>query len=188
MLCVRNEKGGQLAVECMKKGDVCVLPTDTVYGFSGIVGGTLDCAQKIRHLKGRKEEKPFIRLISEVKDIFSFTSAKIPSRVLDLWPCALTLIVKTPSQENPLCETAFRCPDDDWLREVIRGVGFPIYSTSANKSGEPILFSAAEIAKIFPQVPLIVDGGEKKNEKPSTIVRVLENSEIQIIRQGAIVV
>ncbi len=41
----------------LKQGKVLILPTDTVYGFSGIVGKT---DEKIRSIKGRSETKPFI--------------------------------------------------------------------------------------------------------------------------------
>ena len=90
----------------------------------------------------------------------------------------------------PLSKTlptvAFRCPGDLWLRQIIKECGSPIYSTSVNKSGEPVLDRVEDIEKVFgPRVDLIVDDGDKKGALPSTLVS-LENGEIKVLRQGSV--
>lgn len=173
----------------MKRGEVCALPTDTVYGFSGIVGGEMDAAKKIKLLKSSSQnarEKPFIQLVSSVFDITSRTPDSIPEKILSLLPNALTIIVRTPTAENPFCTTAFRYPRDEWLLSVIKMVGSPIYSTSANKSGGEIITSAKKIESDFPSLALVVDGGEKKNSIPSTIVRIEKGSGVTVIREGVV--
>ena len=63
MKCLKSDKGSaKIAGNLLKEGKVLILPTDTVYGFSGIIGETEDL---IRKIKGRKEDKPFIVLLSE---------------------------------------------------------------------------------------------------------------------------
>ena len=54
--------------EVLKKGGICILPTDTVYGFSGIVDGRGTDAT-IRAIKGRSETKPLIQLIAAPDDL-----------------------------------------------------------------------------------------------------------------------
>lgn len=167
--------------EYLKAGKIVILPTDTVYGFSGITGSATGCyvEQKIREIKGRDETKPFIQLIAKPCDIFLYTNDKLPEKLLSLWPGALTIIVNTADGT-----TAFRCPGDEWLRKVIELCGSPIYSTSVNRSGKPVLQTVHEIVTEFEsEVDAIIDDGDKKDAAPSTIVRI-DDGEIKIIRQG----
>ena len=209
------------AADCLQSGGVLILPTDTVYGFSGIVelkgaataaggGATSPCSspaasgaaptpsslptptdEKIRRIKGREVNKPLIQLIANPSDIFLFTDVKIPESLLSKWPGPLTIIV--PIKENsPYAipenykTVAFRCPGDKWLREVIEKAGAPIFSTSVNRSGQPVLDEMAKIRQEFGgEVDLIVDDGDKKGGIPSTLVSILDG-EIKVLRQGSV--
>ena len=134
----------ELAVKELTSENVVVLPTDTVYGFSGIVPCT---ENKIREIKGRDETKPFIRLISEPDEIYRYTEDIVPKELIDMWPGALTVIV-TLKKELSLFEgetVGFRCPGDQWLRTVISKCGYPVFSSSVNKSGCPLLNTVEEI-------------------------------------------
>ena len=167
------------------EGSVVVLPTDTVYGFSGVVPESEDV---IRKIKGRDETKPFIQLIAEPEDIYRYTDEVLPDQLLALWPGALTVIVPLKKRlitgESEVTTVAFRCPGDGWLRQIIKAVGKPIYSTSVNRSGQPVLSSVLEIDKEFGgEVKLIVDGGSTENALPSTLVK-FEKGKCIILRQG----
>ncbi len=169
--------------------NVVVLPTDTVYGFSGIVPSTED---KIRKIKGRDENKPFIHLIAEPKDIFNYTEDFIPEELINMWPGPLTVIVKLKKDLSVFNEetVGFRCPGDKWLRTIISKCGYPIFSTSVNKSGFPLLNTVEEINNVFgKEIPLIVSNVENENKEslPSTIVKIV-NGKCQIIRQGEIII
>lgn len=180
----------QKTAEILKSGGIVILPTDTVYGFSGIVDKSQTDA-KIRSIKGRSESKPLIQLIAKPEDIFLYTDDKIPQNLLNKWPGALTIIVHTkkdaPLPENAKLPTiAFRCPGDMWLRNVIQECGVPIYSTSVNRSGKPVLDEQAAICEEFQnEVDLIVEDGDKKGALPSTLVTI-ENGTIKVLRQGSI--
>jgi L-threonylcarbamoyladenylate synthase len=167
-------------VDMLQKNNIVIIPTDTVYGFSGLVPTT---DSKIRYIKGREETKPFIQLISAPDDILSLTDSIIPQKLLDLWPGALTLIVKNLHDKGT---TAYRCPGDAWLRAIISQCKCPLYSTSVNRSGMPILDTIDSIVAEFSQeVSLIIDDGNKKNALPSTIIDVT-NATIKILRQGSV--
>ena len=172
--------------DCIVAGGVCIIPTDTVYGFSGIIPQS---QARIQAIKGRKEDKPFIQLIAEPKDLYNYTDIDIPTQLFSLWPGAVTVIV--PVKESVGKGTiAFRCPGDSWLRKVISLVGTPIYSTSVNRSGEPVLGSLDSICKEFlGEVDLIVgfDEGLVPHAQPSTLVELLPNGKCRIIRQGDVV-
>lgn len=194
MVCKKaDSESVELTAECIKKGGVVVVPTDTVYGFSSIVdlkNKTSFCTQSlIQKIKGRGEDKPFIQLIAKPQDLAQYTEEILPPELLSLWPGPLTVIVKI-KKDSPLAacaETvAFRCPGDQWLRSVIEKCGAPIYSTSVNRSGKAVLSNLEEIKEEFgKEVDLIVDDGDKKNAVPSTIVK-LEDSKIVLVRNGAL--
>ena len=186
MIILRSDGNSvEFVSRVLLEGSVVVLPTDTVYGFSGVVPESEDV---IRKIKGRDETKPFIQLIAEPEDIYRYTDEVLPDQLLAMWPGALTVIVPLKkiliTGESEVTTVAFRCPGDGWLRQIIKAVGKPIYSTSVNRSGQPVLSSVLEIDKEFGgEVKLIVDGGSTENALPSTLVK-FEKGKCIILRQG----
>ena len=180
------------AAEVLAAGNIAILPTDTVYGFSGIVDlkgrERKSCDERIRKIKGRGEDKPFIQLIASPEEIWNYTDDEIPSGLLDFWPGPLTLIVRIKDEspfDGRLKTVAFRCPGDGWLRELVFRTGGPIYSSSVNRSGSPVLSCVRDIVKEFGQeVSLVVCDGDKGESLPSTIVSV-EGGRPRLVRQGA---
>ena len=182
--------------DTLKNGGIVIIPTDTVYGFSGIVdlknaASNFKTDAKIRAIKGRAETKPLIQLIARPEDLRLYTDDEIPDSLLSKWPGALTIIVHT-KKDSPLAEhaaiptIAFRCPGDEWLRKIIAECGAPIFSTSVNRSGQPVLDTPAAIISEFEnEVDLIIDDGDKKGALPSTLVTI-ENGEVKVLRQGAV--
>ena len=83
---------------------------------------------------------------------------------------------------------AFRCPGDEWLRKIIESLGAPLYSTSVNRSGQPVLESPRQIIDEFEkEAALIVDDGEKKGALPSTLISI-QDGNVKVLRQGAVVI
>ena len=164
----------------LRRGNIAVIPTDTIYGFSGLIGKT---AEAIARIKGRSEDKPFIALIAEPADIYRYTDIKIPEHILNLWPAPLTLIVPLKGQGTQ----AFRCPADEWLRNVVAAAGDAVYSTSVNRSGMPPLTDISTICREFEDsVALIVDGGNLEG-LPSTLVDLTSGTPC-VLRQGSVVI
>ena len=167
------------AARVLSNGGIAVLPTDTVYGFSGLVPVS---KQKLITLKKRDVSKNFIQLIAEPADIFKYTDSVIPKALFALWPCALTLIVTLKDGQGL---GAFRCPGDEWLRSVIKKSGSTVYSTSVNYSGAPLFTDIAAIRTEFEKkVDLIIDGGNISGA-PSTIADVSSGKPV-IVREGGI--
>lgn len=195
----KNDKdSAKISADLLKQGKICILPTDTVYGFSGIVDLKNQISYKtddlIRKIKGRAENKALIQLIAKPSDLKIYTDDKIPQEILEKWPGPLTIIVNV-KQNSPLAQNfatvAFRCPGDEWLRNIIEECKSPLYSTSVNRSGKEVLSEISKIKDEFKsEVSLIVDDGDKKNALPSTIIRIEKdesgNSAIKILRQGAV--
>lgn len=167
--------------ETLAKGKLVIIPTDTIYGISGIVPTS---EKAIFACKGRDEGKPFIRLLADPSHLALFTKTKVPSALLSLWPSSITFIVRGVLGET----VAYRCPGDEWLRKIIKLVGYPIYSTSVNHAGEPSMTKIADIIKNFSDsVDLIVDKGDSANCVPSTIVDV-SGEKPRLIRKGAVTI
>ena len=212
MILKKSDKASiEQTVSTLRAGGIVIIPTDTVYGFSGIVDlaatgtdtgtsatGTatapvpFETDAKIRAIKGRAESKPLIQLIARPEDIRLYTDDDIPPELLSKWPGALTIIVHV-KENSPLAATAipdsrtiaFRCPGDAWLREIIARCSAPIFSTSVNRSGQPVLDTSDAISSEFSrEVDLIIDDGDKKGALPSTLVTI-ENGQVRVLRQGS---
>ncbi|MBR1402726.1 MAG: L-threonylcarbamoyladenylate synthase [Treponema sp.] len=191
MICRKcDEESVQIAADYLRRGKVVVLPTDTVYGFSGIVDGrhySFHTYEKICTIKHRDEGKHFIQLLAKPEDVKKYTRDVIPDYLLAHWPGPLTIIVHTFAEDGNFETTAFRCPGDEWLRNVIALCGAPIYSTSVNRSGEAVLDNIQQIKNEFgKEVELIVDDGDKSGGIPSTIVAIDETGEVKVLRQGSV--
>ncbi len=178
----KNTDADSICISYLNEEKVLILPTDTVYGFSGIIHKT---EHKIRSIKGRGDDKPFIVLIGRPEDVYTITDLPIPEPLFSMWPGPLTLIVPDKKTNKT---TAVRCPGDEWLRSIILRCGSPIYSTSVNRSGFPVITSIKDIVSEFSQeVDLIVDDGDSGTSIPSTIVS-LTQQYAAVIRQGSIVI
>ncbi len=191
MICRKcDEESIAITSDYLKRGKVVAIPTDTVYGFSAIVDGrhySYHTDDKIRAIKGRCEDKPFIQLISSPADLKKYTRDLVPDEILAKWPGPLTIIVHTFEKGGEISTTAFRCPDDEWLRKVIARCGAPIYSTSLNRSGQPVLDNVQDIKREFGnEIDLIIDDGSKRGNVPSTIVAIEVDGSVTVVRKGAV--
>ena len=86
----KDTSSAAAAASALRNNKIVIIPTDTIYGFSGLFGKTADA---IARIKGREENKPFIALIANPSDIYRYTDAAVPDYLLQLWPAPLTLIV-----------------------------------------------------------------------------------------------
>lgn len=185
MLTRSNPESVDKCVAALNDGKIIIIPTDTVYGFSGIVDDVHNTADIIKKIKGRAETKPFIQLIGTPEEIFDHTADEIPETLLKLWPGPLTVIVHN---KYDCGTTAYRCPDDPWLIEILKKVKHPVYSTSANRSGSPIIEKIDLLEKEFSnEVDLIIDDGDRVGGQASTIVTI-DAGTVKVLRQGSVVI
>jgi L-threonylcarbamoyladenylate synthase len=195
----------QAVTEALKRGDVGVLPTDTIYG---IVGSALkkNTVQRIYALRKRDLKKPMIILIGDVRDMKKFgvaLDARIVRLLKKVWPGKVSVIMPigsawrgiggTTSRTAPLIKfkylhrgtrsLAFRLPKPKWLRALLRKTG-PLVAPSANFEGATPARTIAEARKYFgDKVSFYIDIG-KLNSKPSTLAKI-ENGQLTVLRKGA---
>jgi L-threonylcarbamoyladenylate synthase len=169
----------QTILEVLKGGGVAILLCDTIYG---IVGISPESEERIRDIKGRERNKPFILLIPDAGWLPRFTSTELPQTLQHIWPAKLTMIL--PHRKGGTL--ALRVPEDSSLRSIVKDLDRPLVSTSVNRGGEPPLNRIDEIiAEFESDVDLIVDSGDHEGGIPSTIVDVT-TTPYRILRQGAV--
>jgi L-threonylcarbamoyladenylate synthase len=166
--------------EALGSGGVAVVPCDTIYGLVGIAP---DTEARIRGIKGRGEDKPFLQLVAD-RAWARRLASRAPSSLEKYWPGPLTLIL--PARAGGTI--ALRVPSSPFLRDLIKGLGRPLYSTSVNRAGQAPLWRIEEIVAGFEAaVDLVLDAGDLPEASPSTIVDATSRP-FRVVRQGSIVV
>jgi len=183
-----GKKEIDIVASAYKLGKVAVIPTDTVYG---ITCRALDKKAVLNLYKLRKRDldKPFIILVSSLKDLdlFGIEVKNDQQKWLkDIWPEKVTVILNCNDKRFKYLyrekrSLAFRMPNEKWLLKLISLVG-PIVAPSANLQGFDPAETVAEAYEYFDEKAVYIDAGKLKS-KPSTIVSL--EDDCKIIRQGS---
>ncbi len=179
-------------VEAVRRGEVVVIPTDTVYGI-GADAFDAAAVAAVLEAKGRGRDMPPPVLVPDVSTVDGLSRA-VPDWARTLvdtfWPGPLTLVLKAqPTLHWDLGETAgtvaLRMPDDEVALAVLRETG-PLAVTSANRTGQPAATNVTEAAvQLGPAVSVYVDGGPRDTQQPSTIIDCT-GERPEVLRQGAV--
>ena len=189
---MERKDGITAAIAAAKRGDLVVLPTDTVYGL-GTDAFSQKGPQKLIAAKGRDRNMPIPVLVGHVKALDGLAQrvdGVTKALAEAFWPGALTIVVKAqPTLRWDLGETnqtvALRMPLNPIAIELLNAVG-PMAVSSANKTGQPAATNVEEAsAQLGEEVTIYLDGGQTPGNVASTIVDV-SSGEIKLLRQGAI--
>lgn len=174
-------------ISSIADGKVGVVPTDTVYGL--VASAHDEKASKAMHgLKGR-ENKPGTLIAASIDQLVNLgIKRRYLKAVEHLWPNPLSIIIPTGDKLDYLHlgkkTLAVRIPKNKKLLSFLKKTG-PLITTSANSPGQKPAENIEQAKKYFgDKVDFYVDGGEIKNNVPSTIIRVIDD-EIDVVRQGA---
>jgi tRNA threonylcarbamoyl adenosine modification protein (Sua5/YciO/YrdC/YwlC family) len=181
------------AASAVRRGDLVVLPTDTVYGI-GTDAFSPTAVARLLATKGRGREMPPPVLVGSMRAANALVD-DLGNHGRDLmeefWPGPLTLVcTATPSLSWDLGDTkgtvGVRMPMDPVALDLLKEVG-PMAVSSANKSGQP---SATRVEEAIEQlgdedVAVYLDGGETESRVSSTIVD-LTYAVPRVLRAGAI--
>lgn len=181
------------AAEILKSGEVCALPTETVYGLAANAYDE-KAVSKIFEAKGRPQDNPLICHISSLS-MLEEIAADIPGYAYKLaekfWSGPLSMVLKKADKipervSGGLDTVAVRMPDNDLIKAVISECGFPLAAPSANVSGRPSPTCADDVyLDLKGKIPLIIDGGECKVGVESTVLDVTGSVPV-ILRPGEI--
>jgi L-threonylcarbamoyladenylate synthase len=186
------EEEVKLSVELLKKGRIILYPTDTIWGI-GCDATQPKPVDRVYRLKQRFERKSMIILLDHPDKLATYVK-KVPPIAYDLierykepltiiYPNAVNVAKNVVADDGTV---AIRIVRDEFCRKMISLFNKPVVSTSANLSGQPapIIFS-----KIPVEIVEGVDYAVRYNRdviirtKPSTIIRLLDNGEFEVIRK-----
>ncbi len=179
------------AVEVLRNGGTILYPTDTIWGI-GCDATNARAISKVYKIKFRSPQKPMILLAESVTMIGHYVEnlPEIALEVLESYKEPITVVYEKarnlPRNLVPKDGTiAIRIPRDEFCLQLIKLLGKPIISTSANMSGDPSPVSFSKISsKIKDAVDYICTAKytEIKTPKPSTIIRIQDDGQMHIIR------
>lgn len=188
--------GMRLARTAIGRGDLVVVPTDTVYGVAADAFNP-SAVQKLIDAKGRTRQSPppvLIPGIPTLDALTEFVPHEVRTLVAKFWPGGLTVILAAnPTLVWDLGETrgtvALRMPSNKIVLELLSEVG-PLAVSSANLTGEPAATTAPGAEKMLgDSVAIYLDDGDG-GSVPSTIVDatalVRPDGKLRIVREGAI--
>ena len=156
----------------LERGELVVLPTDTVYGIAAHATNGDACAN-LYAAKGRDKSQPIAVLLASLDDLDTFLP-ELSSRAYDassaLLPGPYTLIVGNPARRfGWLCGGT---PGAIGVRVPADALNLPpVAATSANPSGQP---EAARPGLLEPELldlcAVAVDNGELPSGVASTVL------------------
>jgi tRNA threonylcarbamoyl adenosine modification protein (Sua5/YciO/YrdC/YwlC family) len=180
------------AASAVRRGELVVLPTDTVYGI-GADAFAAEAVADLLEAKGRGRAMPTPVLIGSPNTLHGLvTDFSEPAwELVDaFWPGALTLVARhQPSLQWDLGDTrgtvAVRMPLHPVAIELLTEVG-PMGVTSANLTGHPAPEDCdAAQSMLGDSVSVYLDGGPTPGNVPSSIVDVTGEVPV-LLRAGAI--
>jgi L-threonylcarbamoyladenylate synthase len=181
------------AVAALHGGGVVAFPTETFYGLA-VDPRSAEAVARVFALKRRGADQPLPLIASSVDQIADHvgTMTALAQRLASrAWPGPLTLMIPASSS---LCDAvhratgvvAVRVPADAVARELARGAGHAITSTSANISGEPPSADPERVIASFGSgLDALIDSGRTPAGLPSTIVDATGDVPV-LVRAGAI--
>jgi L-threonylcarbamoyladenylate synthase len=180
------------AASAVLRGELVVLPTDTVYGV-GADAFSPAAVMRLLAAKGRGRDMPSPVLVGTVRAAEALVEDLGPYGQLlinEFWPGGLTIVCRAArSLVWDLGDTkgtvAIRMPQDPVALELLQETG-PMAVTSANKTGQPSPGTAAEAREqLGESVSVYLDGGACAAAVASTIVDLTGNQP-RLLRRGAI--
>ncbi|MET8974325.1 L-threonylcarbamoyladenylate synthase [Streptomyces sp. NPDC004539] len=180
------------AASAVRRGELVVLPTDTVYGI-GADAFSSEAVSELLDAKGRGRNMPTPVLIGSPNTLHGLVTdfSELAWELVDaFWPGALTIVARhQPSLQWDLGDTrgtvAIRMPLHPVAIELLTEVG-PMAVSSANLTGHPAPENCDEAQGMLgDSVSVYLDGGPTPGNVPSSIVDVTREVPV-LLRAGAI--
>jgi tRNA threonylcarbamoyl adenosine modification protein (Sua5/YciO/YrdC/YwlC family) len=176
-------------VDTLKKGGVVAYPTDTTYGIGCSIFSKKGI-ERIYLIKQREKKKPFSFICTDLSEIARY--AKVSNyafRVLKrLLPGPYTFVLEANSIVPDLLLTkqrtvGIRIPDNKICLAIVKELGHPIVTTSANLSGEEPIGNPWQVEDDMGKLlDIVVDGGDLTADVSSVISLIGDVPEV--LRKG----
>lgn len=168
------------ALACLRNSGILLYPTDTIWGI-GCDATNAAAVEKIFRIKQRDPSKSLIILLADQRDILKYIAAPDPELFdyLDTLQQPTTIIYEDAIGLADGVAAAdgsvgIRLVQDPFCRHLIKRLGHPLVSTSANVSGDPAPRKFSEIsAAVKKAVDHVVDyrQSDETLAQPSLLVR-----------------
>lgn len=182
------------AAEALKRGELVLMPTETVYGLAADAAKPAAIAA-IFEAKGRPRFNPLIAHVTGLEAARRF--AAFDDRAVRLaeafWPGPLTLVLPILN-ETAVCDlaragldtVAVRAPAHPLAQALMNAFGGPLCAPSANRSGRPspTTFDDA-MDETGGSVQCALDGGPCAIGVESTVLAVLDGP-VRLLRPGGL--
>ena len=181
------------AIASLKRGDVIVFPTETVYGL-GADALNPAAVEKVFQLKGRNPDTPIPIIVADqamLKGLVEQITPIARKLIEQFWPGPLTLVLPaaagTPKQLlNRRGGVGVRVSSQAIATRLARELGRPLTATSANPSGLQAASTIEQAQNYFAgDIEIFLDAGKLPSKTGSSVVEVLDDC-IKIIREGEI--
>ena len=184
--------GMRHARQAIGRGELVVLPTDTVYG---VAANAFDAraVERLLAAKGRGRQQPppvLVAGVSTLRALVAEVPEPVERLVAEFWPGGLTIVLPAqPSLSWDLGETrgtvAVRMPAQTLALELLEECG-PLAVSSANLTGRPAAVSIDEARDMLgDSVAAYLDAGPSAFGIASTIVDAT-GDRLRLVRAGAV--
>lgn len=180
------------AVEVMKNGGVILYPTDTVWGI-GCDATNAEAVAKVYKIKQRDDSKALICLVDSDARLQRYVrnAPEVAWNVMEIATKPTTVIFDEAVNLAPnlIAEDgsiAMRITNEEFSKELCYRFQKPIVSTSANISGQPAAQNYCDISEELLNAVDYVCFSRRQEHKPhtpSSIIKIKNNGEIDIIRK-----
>jgi L-threonylcarbamoyladenylate synthase len=182
------------AAAALRRGDLVILPTETVYGLAADAANPLAVA-RIYEAKGRPSFNPLIAHVATLGAAERLAHLGGEARRLAeaFWPGPLTLVAPV-RDTSAVCDlvragldtVAIRVPAHAIARAVIEAFGGAVAAPSANRSGRPSPTTVQDaIEETGAASAAALDGGPCRVGVESTVVSVLDGA-VRLLRPGGV--
>lgn len=191
--------GMRQARQAISRGELVVMPTDTVYGVAADAFNAR-AVQRLLDAKGRGRQSPPPVLVAgetTLRALVAEVPEPVERLVAEFWPGGLTVVLPSqPSLSWDLGEThgtvAVRMPAHRIALELLEETG-PLAVSSANLTGQPAAVEVTEAqAMLGESIAVYLDGGPADTGVASTIVDATglvvrgADPRVRILREGAV--
>ena len=176
-------------VETLKNGGVVAYPTDTTYGIGCSIFSKKGI-ERIYQIKQRERKKPFSFICTDLSEIARYAKVsnyafKLLKRLL---PGPYTFVLEANSVVPDLLLTkqrtvGIRIPDNKICLAIVKELGHPIVTTSANLSGEDPIGNPWQVESDMGKLlDIVVDGGDLSADVSSVVSIIGDVPEV--LRKG----
>jgi L-threonylcarbamoyladenylate synthase len=181
------------AVAALRRGEVIVYPTETLYGL-GADALNAAAVERVFQLKAREPQKPIPLIVADramLDSVVTTVPRAAEMLIARFWPGPLTLVLPARGDlARPLLNAwggvGVRVSSGPVAGRLVRALRRPLTATSANPAGMEPARTVAEARRYFSdRIEVFLDGGALGSKSASTVVEVT-GEHVRVLREGRI--